>query len=282
MKISLEQISKLISYWLRHHPEDGGLSIDDFGWVSIDSLLTALHSRNVTISQKELLSLNKFFDKVRWEIEEEENKIRATHGHSIPIVLQEKPTVPPETLYHGTAVKNIEQIVKSGLLPMNRQFVHLSESIEMAVCVGTRHGQPIIIEIDAERLVNDGWKFYKTANQVWLTTAMPVAYLAFKPWKPVIGEQDHQLQELRREIGNRTSHPLFSQLDSLRIAWQSTASDDVLFQNQQTGECFMVHLTYTRSNQEMGDLPHISKYTSIEEWFIKVMCSDQKDYYENL
>jgi len=43
--------------------------------------------------------------------------------------------------------------------------------------VGKRHGKPLLIEIDAAVLVTDGWVFYQTSDNVWLTTNIPVKYL---------------------------------------------------------------------------------------------------------
>ena len=180
MEVSSKRISKLISYWLRHHPEDAGLIIDDFGWASIDQLLEALDSRNLSLSLPELLRLTNGFDKVRWEIDEAGNRIRATHGHSFPVLLEDKARTPPETLYHGTAVNNIPGIMEHGLMPMSRQFVHLSETIEVALSVGARHGKPVLIEVNTGRLINEGWKFYHTSDNVWLTSAIPAGYLVFR------------------------------------------------------------------------------------------------------
>lgn len=280
MKPSLEKTSKLISYWLRHKPEEAGLAVDDFGWTSTDQLLKALHSKGVSIDFHELLELNSGFDKVRWEINKASGRIRATHGHSFPVLLEDKAATPPETLYHGTAIKNVTKIVEHGLLPMNRQFVHLSTTIDTALSVGSRHGKPILIEVETKHLLNDGWKFYQTSDNVWLTTAIPVDYLAFKPWFPVHNSSSHALDELKREIGDRTSHFLFPQLNYIKLVWQSSASDDTLFENQQTGECFMVHLTYTKMKQEIKGWPHIEKYKSIEEWIEKGLWSDQEYFYD--
>jgi putative RNA 2'-phosphotransferase len=180
MEAASKRTSKLISYWLRHHPEDAGLTIDDFGWTSTDQLINALHSRNFTVDLPELLRLTNSFDKVRWEIDEAGGRIRATHGHSFPVLLEDKVKMPPEILYHGTAVKNIPAITEQGLRPMSRQFVHLSETIKTALNVGSRHGKPTLIEVKAGRLANEGWKFYQTSDNVWLTSAIPAEYLAFR------------------------------------------------------------------------------------------------------
>gem|GEM_PF-6079307 len=32
-------ISKLISYWLRHKPSEVGLEVDEFGWVNLNGLV---------------------------------------------------------------------------------------------------------------------------------------------------------------------------------------------------------------------------------------------------
>jgi putative RNA 2'-phosphotransferase len=181
MELSSKRISKQISYWLRHHPEDAGLTVDDFGWTSIEHLLKALHSKNLEVSLPDLLRLTNGFDKVRWEIDEAGGRIRATHGHSFPVLLEDKVKLPPDILYHGTAVKNIPTIKEQGLTPMSRQFVHLSETIETARNVGSRHGKPALIEVEAGRLANEGWKFYQTSDNVWLTSAIPAEYLVFRP-----------------------------------------------------------------------------------------------------
>lgn len=172
-----KQTSKLISYWLRHHPEDGNLSIDDFGWASVDELIKALATKGHVFTHAEIVELSKSFDKVRWEFSDDGSKIRATHGHSIEVILDEKAVKPPALLYHGTSSNKLDAISKNGLLAMQRQFVHLSTDREVAVSVGKRHGKPLLIEIDAAALSADGWVFYQTSENVWLTTNIPVKYL---------------------------------------------------------------------------------------------------------
>lgn len=280
MTDSTEQTSKLISYWLRHNPEDGSLVIDDFGWTSINELLVSLNSKNIKIDLQSLHQLNKNFDKIRWEIDEANNKIRATHGHSFPVLLNDKIKTPPETLYHGTSTKNVIKIAKEGLTPMGRQFVHLSETVETAISVGKRHGKPIFIEIDTERLIKEAWKFYQTSDNVWLTSNIPVNYLSFRPWFPISEKSNHGINELKREIGDRTSHFLYSHLNDLNMVWQSSASDDTLFLDHKTGECFMIHLTYTKQKQEIDGWPYVEKYKTIDEWIEKGLYIDQQNFYD--
>ena len=58
----------------------------------------------------------------------------------------------PDTLYHGTARHNVESIREKGVVPKGRQEVYLSGTVEEAVEVGTRHGEPVVFEVDTEDL----------------------------------------------------------------------------------------------------------------------------------
>lgn len=151
-------------------------------------------------------------------------------------MLDDKVQHPPDELYHGTSVKSVLEIAEKGLLPMNRHFVHLSETFETALSVGKRHGKPIIIEINTGPLVKDGWRFYKTSDNVWLTLHIPDKYLKFSPWICTKTPGSFTIDELHKEIGDRKTHFLYHQLKDLKQVWRSSASDDCLFQNQKSGE----------------------------------------------
>ena len=87
------------------------------------------------------------------------------------------PLEPPEVLWHGTATRFSERIERQGLLPMQRQYVHLSDNRQTAAAVGSRHGKPVIYEIDARAMHRAGHAFYRSENGVWLTNAVPAEYL---------------------------------------------------------------------------------------------------------
>ncbi len=280
MRTSQQHTSKIISYWLRHNPQDANLDVDEFGWAKIERLLSALQDKEIYFTSANLIELNNGFDKVRWEIDIEQNRIRATHGHSFPVLLDEKTDIPPDTLFHGTASTTITKIIVDGLLPMNRQFVHLSENIETATIVAKRHGKPFIIEINIQELINDGWRFYKTSDNVWLTTKIPTKYLSFEPWYPIIDKGKYFINELKREIGNRKSHFLYQHLDDLELAWNTGTCDDVLFGDKKTGKYYVVHLTYTKKVQEIEGWPAIHTYNSFSDWIEQGLWTDQQYYYD--
>ena len=84
---------------------------------------------------------------------------------------------PPEILYHGTGEKNVSSINEQGLIPKSRLYVHLSKDEETAVKVGQRHGKPVIYKVKSGEMYNDGYKFFRSVNGVWLTKSVPVKYL---------------------------------------------------------------------------------------------------------
>jgi len=43
--------------------------------------------------------------------------------------------------------------------------------------VGRRHGEPVVLEVDARRLAENGVIFYCSENGVWLVDEVPPAYL---------------------------------------------------------------------------------------------------------
>lgn len=117
-------------------------------------------------------------DKKRFIFNQDKTRIRANQGHSIDINLALIPKQPPEFLYHGTAQSNIDSIFEKGIEKINRQHVHLSEDKETATKVGMRHGKPIILTINTEKMFDDGIEFYLSENNVWLTDFVDIKYIS--------------------------------------------------------------------------------------------------------
>jgi len=173
------KISKRISYWLRHDPAQAGLTPDDFGWVPLSQVVAKLNERGADIDEDGIEKLNVSTDKVRFQIDRTGDRIRATHGHSYPVIVGDSQT-PPAILYHGTAVRNLESIKAEGLRPMGRQFVHMSTDPDIARTVGARHGKPCVIEVDAAGLYTAGHPMYHTSDNVWLTDEVPQGFLSYE------------------------------------------------------------------------------------------------------
>ena len=171
-----EQLSKALSYVLRHRPDSIGVSLDNAGWCSIDELLTQLNAHGTKIDREALERVVKNDAKGRYSIDGE--KIRANQGHSVAVELGYKAKTPPNVLYHGTVAQFLAAIMKQGLKKMKRHHVHLSADEATANIVGARRGKPVILIIDAARMNKDGFTFFLSDNGVWLTDEVPAKYIS--------------------------------------------------------------------------------------------------------
>lgn len=77
----------------------------------------------------------------------------------------------------GTGEKYVASIDKEGLLPKSRLYVHLSMDTDTATKVGSRHGRPVLYRVASGQMHRDGYTFYLSVNNVWLTKEVPVKHL---------------------------------------------------------------------------------------------------------
>jgi putative RNA 2'-phosphotransferase len=179
MDKELVRLSKFLSLVLRHHPECIGLSLDQGGWARVDELIAAARRADVELDLARLRAVVEHNDKQRFAFSDDGLRIRASQGHSIPVDLGLEAVAPPELLYHGTTPRFLRSIRDQGLVPGQRNHVHLSPDESTAVKVGQRHGQPVVLAIQARRMQQDGFKFYLSANGIWLTGSVPARYIVF-------------------------------------------------------------------------------------------------------
>lgn len=173
-----KKTSKFLSYVLRHHPELINLNLDENGWANVDELISKSTNDSQGFTFEELNEIVETNDKKRFIFNEDKTRIRANQGHSIDIDLALIPQKPPEFLYHGTAQSNIDSILENGIEKRSRKHVHLSEDKETATKVGMRHGKPIILTINTEKMFDDGIEFYLSENNVWLTDFVDIKYIS--------------------------------------------------------------------------------------------------------
>lgn len=195
-------LSKLMSYILRHRPDEFGLVLDENGFIPLKDLQQAIaeesgwsHVRRSHITEVVVTS-----DRERFEVENE--RIRATYGHSTPRAIRYEPTEPPQILYHGTRRKAYQHILHKGLDPMGRQYVHLAVSPELAVKIGKRRDpQPVLMEIQAQRASEDGIIFYQANPLIYLADHIPPDYITGPPVSKVLPEkkQTEKRQPEKRE-----------------------------------------------------------------------------------
>ena len=171
------KISKFLSLILRHSPEKIGLELDSAGWTNVDDLLTKMNSNGQSINFDILQFIVETNKKKRFGFNSDKTQIRANQGHSIKIEHGFKSIIPPEILYHGTGEKSIESILKTGIEKRNRHHVHLSADKETALKVGQRHGKPVILEVQSLEMKENGYEFYLSENNVWLTDFVPTKFI---------------------------------------------------------------------------------------------------------
>ncbi len=172
-----KQLSKQMSFVLRHRPEAYGIALDpEDGSCLLQELVQALsvHGDVGEVTEHEVRDVVAHSDKQRFEINGE--RIRARYGHSSPKV-QYAAATPPAVLYHGTAEAFWDIIHVEGLKPMGRQYVHLSASTEFAALAGRRKGKLLMLRIDAVAAAQHGVLFYDAGHDVWLAHHIPAAYI---------------------------------------------------------------------------------------------------------
>ena len=167
-------LSHRLSMILRHRPESAGITLDANGWVPVPTLIAALG-----ITRDELEAVVATNDKQRFAIDGD--RIRASQGHSrrVAVDLDLEPADPPAVLFHGTPAANVPSILREGLRPRTRHHVHLSPEIQTATRVGGRRSAEVaILRVDAAAMTAAGHVFYRSANGVWLTDAVPPPHLS--------------------------------------------------------------------------------------------------------
>ncbi len=178
MEKHLIRVSKYLSKYLRHSPDELGLTLRPGGWVPVDDLLAAAEEHGFPIRYDELVECVETNDKRRFSFDETGDLIRANQGHSVEVDLQLEERQPPDVLFHGTVERFLPAILAEGLNKGRRHHVHLSKDKETALKVGARRGKPVILKVDAGWMHRDGHQFFISANGVWLTETVPPGYLA--------------------------------------------------------------------------------------------------------
>ena len=174
--MNLTKTGKYISLILRHKPETIDITLDEHGWANINELIEGVN-KTYKLDMEMLEEIVANDDKQRYSFNEDKTLIRANQGHSIDVDVELEEVEPPEYLWHGTGEKYVDSIREIGIIAKSRLYVHLSDSYGTAILVGKRHGKPMVFCVKSKQMYEDGYKFYKSKNGVWLTKFVPVEYL---------------------------------------------------------------------------------------------------------
>ena len=164
----MSRLSRRMAWALRHQPVGKG------GWISINQLIDRMGRG----TRQEIVKIvqEQQGPKIRYELDGD--RIRARYGHSVDVKYDYNPVEPPACLLHGTSGVNYGRILGSGaILPMNRRYVHLTESPHIAYEVAERHrGTSLIMQIYSGIMYYKGFKFFDTGAGLWLVDKVPVEF----------------------------------------------------------------------------------------------------------
>jgi putative RNA 2'-phosphotransferase len=176
MPASDTEISKFLSYVLRHAPQEIGLVLDSEGWTDYADLSRRICAK-FGVTDADIRRMIDENPKKRFTLAAD--RIRAAQGHSVDVKLELQPVPPPAALYHGTTAAAWEKIRLEGLQPINRTHVHLSPDLETARIVAVRRKGPhILLTVDAASMAAQGYAFLVADNGVWLTAQVPPQFLS--------------------------------------------------------------------------------------------------------
>lgn len=163
---------------LRHRPDEFGIRLDAEGYAGIDELLRAMRSSPQwsEVTRDDIVEVIERQEKPRFELQSD--RVRALYGHSLPQRIEYQEVEPPEYLYHGTSPASLDRIRVEGLLPMERQYVHLSATPEDAYQVGRRRSQqPTILRIRAREARQAGIRFHQAEAHIYLARKVPRQFI---------------------------------------------------------------------------------------------------------
>lgn len=172
----LRQLSKRLSWALRHGCGELGLLCDPEGFVAIEDLIEALRAQDDRMCMEHIVQVVALApEKQRFALRD--GWIRANYGHSLPNRIKHTRQTPPALLFHGTALAALAAIEIDGLRPMNRQYVHLCNDPNLAKEIGARHGRPVLLRVNAEQAHQAQLNFYCANERFWLADHVPPGYL---------------------------------------------------------------------------------------------------------
>ncbi|HEU5011191.1 MAG TPA: RNA 2'-phosphotransferase [Roseiflexaceae bacterium] len=173
------KLSRFLALLLRHRAHEHGLALDPEGFVPLDELLAAINRAQGWDWVRAADIEEVIARQVRRRYEIVDGDIRAIYGHSLEVEVRYPQVTPPAVLFHGTARRFVEAILREGLRPMGRQYVHLTDDPALAQVIGLRRDdQPAILHIDAAGVQAAGIGFFQADNGVFLARHIPPEFIS--------------------------------------------------------------------------------------------------------
>jgi putative RNA 2'-phosphotransferase len=195
-EMELDRLGRIMAGCLRHFPQRYELRMDSRGFVPLAALIQAVQAKLPKfrfLRPHHLYAIAQTDDKGRYEVRD--NNIRATYGHTVQVDLDLPTNDIPEKLYYPVPPTLIDEALEKGIDPTDRKKVHLSKSIDAAAAAGAGSADdPIIVEIDAAKMISDGSVIMRAGTVVYLADRVPGEYL-----KKVDADISEALAKSRKE-----------------------------------------------------------------------------------
>ncbi|XP_065739336.1 tRNA 2'-phosphotransferase 1 isoform X1 [Phocoena phocoena] len=200
------QLSKALSYALRHGALKLGLPMGPDGFVPLDTLLQLPQFCSFSVEDvQRVVDTN---GKQRFALQPGEPGagplIRANQGHSLKVGVPELELIPLETpqalplvLVHGTFWQHWPSILLKGLSCRGRTHIHLAAGLlgDPGVISGMRPTCEVAVFINGPLALADGIPFFRSANGVILTPGNADGVLPPKYFKEAL-----QLRPTRKPL----------------------------------------------------------------------------------
>ena len=183
----LDHLGRIVTGILRHFPDRYQLPIDPHGWVPLSQIVRAIQQKHPAyhwLRTQHILAIVETDAKGRYEVQDD--RIRATYGHTVDLDLDLPTENIPDCLYYPVTPEEVAIVLEVGLKPSDRKKVHLSKTAGDAHAAGSvRTPEPVILEVDAKRAREDGLVIMKAGKTVYLVDRVPPEYLKRSEAPPV-------------------------------------------------------------------------------------------------
>ncbi len=173
-----QRIVRMLAFALRHQPLRYGVALDDAGFAHLADLVVGIrfsHYDWATLDREQVEDAIRGTDPGRFEIRD--GRVRARYGHSVRLGSPGEVRIPPEFLLHGTSAETVTALLATGLLPMNRAFVHLTSNPDYAAQVVAAKGGGVVLRVRAKAAADAGVEFFQANLHVWLAGGVPAHFI---------------------------------------------------------------------------------------------------------
>ncbi len=161
------RISKLLSLILRHHPDEFGLNMDEYGYMPLDEVVEAVQQRYSAVEEEDIRDLIDTSRQRRFEIVDD--RIRALYGHTFYVEMDGEPMDPPESLFLCVSAAQVRRMKEEGIRSEDRSYLHLSPTREIAESRAGAVTDPCVVEVYAEAAAREAEVEFWDRGEVVLT-----------------------------------------------------------------------------------------------------------------